>query len=108
MAQQVTPGVDAAEDLPADAPEHVREAARAMARAFPGSIFDAEPMDYNVGWRLAIVSEHFDGMEDLEPGLLAWKVAEQVLTAEQCYTTGIWAFGAREFQEMQDENAAEG
>ena len=107
MAQQIVPNVAAAEDLPADAPEHIRRLARALADAFPQSIFDAEPMDYNVGWSLAIVSEHFNGLEDIEPGLLAWEVAKQVLTPEECYASSIWALSATEFQEMQDAEAAE-
>ena len=108
MAQQVTPEIAAAEDLPAEAPEHVREVARALARMFPGATFDAEPTDYNVAWRLAIVSDRFDGLEESEPHKLVWKVAETVLTEDQLFSTFFWPLGAREFEEIQEGERAEG
>ena len=107
MAQQVTPDITASEDLPAETPEHVRRLARALARTFPGAIFDAEPTDYNVAWRLAIVSDRFDGLEEGEPHRLVWKVAESVLTQDQIFATFLWPLGTREFALLQGGDRAE-
>ena len=108
MAQQVTPDIAADVDLPAETPEHVREVARALTRTFPGALFDAEPTDYNVAWRLAIVSDRFDGLEESESHRLVWKTAEAVLTEDQLFSTFFWPLGASEFEQMQEDQRAEG
>ncbi len=107
MAQQLTPDIVAAEDLPAETPEHIRQLAREFARVYPDAIFDAEPMDYNVGWALAVMSEHFDGFEEGEPYKMAWDLAQRVLTDEQIYVTSIWPVGKCEFEQLQGGDRAD-
>lgn len=103
MAQQLT--FEPVAQLPSDVPAHIGKLVLALTQRFPDAIFDAEPFDLGEGWRVAVVSCQFDGLDFFEPADMVWNVAKGVLTDQELFATNILPIGTAEFGELQNEEA---